>query len=861
MSEPAAGPDSPASPNFRAPAVPATPPPTLPDHELLSVIGRGAYGEVWRAQNRTTKVARAVKIVRRSEFEDERPCQREFEGLLKYEPISRSHPGLVQILHVGRNEAEGYFYYVMELADDASGRSGGVVESWSDGKPGSPEPPARHSRTSSLDAFNSGPPHHSNTPQLHDSNRYAPRTLRSDLKTRGRLPVAECLAIGHSLAAALRHLHEHGLVHRDVKPSNIIFVNGQAKLADIGLVTAADTTLSCVGTEGYIPPEGPGKAQADLYSLGKTLYEIATGLDRRQFPELPPDLGHWPDRMWLLELNEVIVKACAADPKQRYHEAAEVERDLARLQEGRSIHWRRTLESVGRQTRRAAPVAVVAVLSLFVLSRMWRQDTAQRSTLPPEKASVFVLPFRSEGTNEVSVDLGRVTDAFIDSLASIEGVRGSPRKSGWRWLDEDEIRHALARTNDMRHVLTSRIASSNDTLSLTLRLYPRRSDQPLWTESFSGKTNELIALEDRALRGLAVRLGLTISPSERQRIDTLLTNNLEALRWYQQAWAAYALKAGTKSGYKEARELAQKARGLDPRFLAADLHDAYMLRQFAQDHAPSDVWPDVQRRMVSILDQDDTYPDALENLAGYTLCYLRDWESAYALWNRELLFQPKEVRFWVGAFWCRNYGWFAEGRVYQELSEEPEPTGPDQRYLMASARWVERRYAEGVRIARRSVQMYPGNAEGYQWLAHCLVANSNYVEGIEATYKAQEDWEKQEITALRAVAFAQMGQAEKAREVLEELLKVERGRYLQPYFVARVYSALKEKDKALDWLEKAEQDKSEYLLLGDFAGGLRVDPAWDDFQDEPRFKELLKKVGLDQWPRPKPKDWPPAWSR
>jgi tetratricopeptide (TPR) repeat protein len=157
--------------------------------------------------------------------------------------------------------------------------------------------------------------------------------------------------------------------------------------------------------------------------------------------------------------------------------------------------------------------------------------------------------------------------------------------------------------------------------------------------------------------------------------------------------------------------------------------------------------------------------------------------------------------------------------------------------------------------------MYPGNAEGYQWLAHCLVANSNYVEGIEATYKAQEDWEKQEITALRAVAFAQMGQAEKAREVLEELLKVERGRYLQPYFVARVYSALKEKDKALDWLEKAEQDKSEYLLLGDFAGGLRVDPAWDDFQDEPRFKELLKKVGLDQWPRPKPKDWPPAWSR
>jgi hypothetical protein len=85
----------------------------------------------------------------------------------------------------------------------------------------------------------------------------------------------------------------------------------------------------------------------------------------------------------------------------------------------------------------------------------------------------------------------------------------------------------------------------------------------------------------------------------------------------------------------------------------------------------------------------------------------------------------------------------------------------------------------------------------------------------------------------------------------------QRTTYLQPYFVARLYSALNDHTKALDWLENAERDWSEYLFLGDFGGGLRTDPAWDDFQDEPRFKELLKKVGLDQWPRPKPKDWPP----
>jgi serine/threonine protein kinase len=125
---------------------------------------------------------------------------------------------------------------------------------------------------------------------------YYPRTLASDLKQRGKLPLDECIALGLSLATALEHLHGHGLIHRDIKPSNVIFVNGVPKLADIGLVAQKDSTVSFVGTRGYFPPEGPGSAQADLYSLGKVLYEISTGLDRRRCAELPEDLRTWADR-------------------------------------------------------------------------------------------------------------------------------------------------------------------------------------------------------------------------------------------------------------------------------------------------------------------------------------------------------------------------------------------------------------------------------------------------------------------------------------------------------------------------------------------------------------------------------------
>src|SRR5436309_11311654 len=146
---------------------------------------------------------------------------------------------------------------------------------------------------------------------------YSPHTLRSDLE-HGRLPAARVLEIGLALTEALAHLHGKDLVHRDIKPSNIIFVGGRPKLADIGLVTDAGDARSIVGTEGYLAPEGPGTPQADIFALGKVLYEATTGLDRRQFPQLPPDLRAWPDAALVFELNEILLKACAADPRQRY---------------------------------------------------------------------------------------------------------------------------------------------------------------------------------------------------------------------------------------------------------------------------------------------------------------------------------------------------------------------------------------------------------------------------------------------------------------------------------------------------------------------------------------------------------------
>ena len=187
---------------------------------------------------------------------------------------------------------------------------------------------------------------------------YSAKTLSRHLTQHIRLPVVEVLEVGRNLAAALAHLHQHGLVHRDIKPSNIIFVNAEPKLADIGLVAPVTAGSSYVGTEGYIPPEGPGAVQADIYGLGMVLYEMSTGQDRNAFPALPAALDQFPDGEQVVELNEVIVKACAKKPEARHQSAGELRGELDLLLGGRSVRRLRFVERQLKTARRAAYFAI-----------------------------------------------------------------------------------------------------------------------------------------------------------------------------------------------------------------------------------------------------------------------------------------------------------------------------------------------------------------------------------------------------------------------------------------------------------------------------------------------------------------------
>jgi CHASE2 domain-containing sensor protein len=271
--------------------------PPIPGYKLLPTpFGQGAYGSVWLARNAAGQW-RAVKVIYLANFKRDRgPYDREFMGISRYQAISDQHPSLLRVDFVSEKMPD-YFYYVMELGDP-------LEAGWE-----------------------------------RDPSTYKPRDLAGE-RTRakgGRLPTRDCLRLGLELSDALDFLHRQGLTHRDIKPQNIIYVNGRPKLADLGLIAEIrppDQERTLVGTPGYMPPspELPGTPQSDIYALGVVLYVLSTGRAPSFFPEISTTLAGNIEAEEFFVVNTIILKACQQDPAQRYASAREMHRALLAAQ-------------------------------------------------------------------------------------------------------------------------------------------------------------------------------------------------------------------------------------------------------------------------------------------------------------------------------------------------------------------------------------------------------------------------------------------------------------------------------------------------------------------------------------------------
>lgn len=278
--------------------------PSTPDYELFEPpLGEGAFGKVWLVRNAIGQW-QALKAVYAAKFGEERkPYESEFKGIKRYKPISDKHPALLRVDFVSKMKREGYFYYVMELGDSE-------VDGWQE-----------------------------------NPSKFQARDLASVCRRapRGRIAPVECLKTAVTLAEALDFLHRQKLLHRDIKPNNVIFVNGSPKLADIGLVTdirPPEEVQTWAGTAGFMPPppEPPGTVQADIYAFGMTLFVISTSRQASFYPALRAALGERSHKSEFARLDAIILKACNPDLAERYKTAAEMLHDLQVAMKAQPAH-------------------------------------------------------------------------------------------------------------------------------------------------------------------------------------------------------------------------------------------------------------------------------------------------------------------------------------------------------------------------------------------------------------------------------------------------------------------------------------------------------------------------------------------
>ena len=743
-------------------------------------------------------------MVWRNKFEEERPFQREFEGIQRFERISREHSSQLCLFHIGRNDRDGYFYYVMELADDCSQPK--VALGMPAGKGPIPDSPSMR--------------------QAFDASTYIPHTLRADLE-HGPLTPNRVLEIGLALTDALSRLHSHGLVHRDVKPSNVIFVNGRPKLADIGLVTNANDTNSIVGTEGYLPPEGPGTPQADLFALGKVLYEAVTGLDRKQFPQLPPGLRTWPSREQVLELNEVLLKACSRDVGERYRTCEEMRGELALLESGHSLKRQRILQRYGTGARKIG--LALGMLALLILA-IWIAPS-----IPGGPKSVTVVPFANDSPDSADEYLGTsVADEISSALTKIPGLAVLGRESGEAW-NKSTNSSATARAMNLAAVLSGRLRKSGSHLHVTAQLVDARKGQQIWSGTYDEETSGLFGIETTIAEEVAKKLNVRLTDTILSALAVKPTKNLEAYQYYLEG------NAMEGADLNRAIELFQQAILHDPNFAAAyaALADCY-LDETREIGSGRELLPKALTNVTKALELDGSLAAAHASLARIKCHYDYDWKGAAEEFRLAIRLgrSNMKVHQWYAAYFDIT-GQHSEAIAQAKLAKELDPFSSAPRISLAWFLFDAQKYDLALKEFE-DARSFAASDEALEGIAWCYMAKKREADAVSMFERANRVGGLSATNNQRLTrAYQKAGMPGYWREHIRQAQDKVYPMNMSSFWIACDYAMLGDNDQAFHWLEQAHEDRTFYMPW------VGVQFRLYNLHSDPRFKTLLKNMGLN----------------
>jgi serine/threonine-protein kinase len=648
-------------------------------------------------------------------------------------------------------------------------------------------------------------------------------SLRDRLEQTRQLPVEEAVRIAAEVAGALDYAHRNGIVHRDVKPENIMLQDGHALVADFGIGKALSAvegeamtqTGMSVGTPVYMSPEqAAGEAvdgRSDLYSLGCVLYEMLVGE--------PPFTGP--------TVQAVIAKRFVQTPA-----------DVTALREG-------VPRPVGRAVQKAlarTPIDRYESGAHFAAALAEPQVTPGLQQAAPEK-SIAVLPFASLSPDpEDAFFADGITEEILNALAKVEGLRVAGRSSVFSFKGKNEDPRSIGTKLNVATVLEGTMRRSGNRLRITAQLISAADGYQLWSERYDRVLEDVFAVQDEIAGAIAGRLRVALAADRGGGGVKPPTQHLAAYELYLKGRALLYQRGRS---IPAALECFKQAVTLDPDYAQAwaGLADGYTTSGYSGFAEAGQVMPQALAAARRALALDPDLAETHNSFACATLLYERDYALAEREFRHAIALNPNypQARAWYGLFYLH---WVA-GRVGEAGTQlaalvESDPLSGYAHFLFAYHCYTSGRATEAVAYARRGLDLDPNSYLGH-WALACGLACTGEYEAAAAVCEEALAMSGRHIWALgRAVTiYARWGRPADAQALFQEAQARSGREYMLPSMLAQAAAGVGDMEAAIRYARRALDERDPmFVMLA------RTDPFYDPLRADPRFRQIVDDLRL-----------------
>lgn len=679
-------------------------------------------------------------------------------------------------------------------------------------------------------------------------------TLAEVLRTHGPMQVSQAARLAKQMLAALAAAHEAGIIHRDFKPGNIMLVdfegsNCQAVVTDFGLavertllsgVSSDSRSLTIAGTPDYMAPErfrGLSTTASDIYSFGVVLFEMLAGVTPNAVTsELSGDPAAGLTQPALNRIRDlpghlrnVIVRCLEMKPQDRFRSAVEVLTALDSPTGSIAAQLRPGF------TRRAYLTGLSAAAAAALLAALVKWSRPHLITVP---ASLIVLPFQEIGTSPDGTLLADgLTDGLIDALSQRKLLRVIAHGSTFHYKGRTRDARTLNRELNVAWVLSGAIETRNGRVSIAASLSTAPKGERIWTKQFAGTVSSILALQRRIAQDVTVVLKASAESEEPSIGQDLSPNDLEAYKLYLKGRFQWNLR--NEAGLRQAIDYFREAIGMDPNDERAycGLADSYALLGIFALAAPKEVMPEAKMAARQALALHDELSAAYASLGLIQAVFDWDWPRAGESFRRAVELDPSYV---TGHHWYAFYlAWTSQPQLAREHMLQALSLDPLSVVIPAGLGWLafwNRDYRRAEAHFRHTLALNPNYTGAYAPLALTCAQQSRFAEALGIIEAGRKLNPASNTLPDLARIYALAGQHADAVRTIADAEEAFSNRYTPGTTMAMAYAALLDTDKAFDWLEKAYQERSSEMSF------LKVDPRFDSLRKDPRFDDLLRKA-------------------